>query len=476
MSSSEIIGREYEIEKINNCLESNHSQLIVIYGRRRIGKTFLVNRIFDGRFAFKVTGAYNKSKDFQIQTFKDEFYRKGVKNENIKNWHDVFFQLREYIESLDSTEKQIVFFDEMPWMETNKSDFFDYFELFWNDFGCAKSNLILIVCGSSSSWICNRFFDNKGGLFNRHSLRLFLEPFNLCETELFLKSKNIFWSRYDILQCFFATGGVPYYLDLLDKNESLSENIDNLFFRKRGLLWDEFDTLYGMLFKNEEIYKMLVETLSKKIYGMTRIEIAKETKLSENGFLTKKLTDLINSGLVIKRTRNGVKKETVYILNDYYTLFYFKFIKNHCGIDENFWKNSYNDRSRSTWCGMAFEKVCFDHINQIKNALGILGIISEEYSFYYNDGEQGAQIDMVIERKDKTLTVCEIKFCSDAYLIDKDYDANIRNKLGVFERFTEGKKTLQFVMITTYPIKKGMYSSIVNKNVTVDDLFAPKKQ
>lgn len=478
MVNHKIIGRKAECERLDKCIKADQAQLIIVYGRRRVGKTFLINQFFNGRFDFKLTGAYAQPKEIQLRYFAAELGRQaGEETAAPKDWIEAFAQLRSYLSSLPAEEKHTVFFDEMPWMDTQRSDFLPAFEWFWNDWGCAQDNLIFIVCGSATSWMVEKFAENKGGLFNRQTCRLYLQPFNLYETEQYLQSRNIEWSRRDIAECYMIMGGIPYYLSLLDPAMAFNANIDNLFFRKRAELWDEFDHLYQTLFTNSEQYIKIVEQVSKKRMGLTRNEIAEKTKLPANGVLSKMLHDLTDSGFIRKYSFYGRKsKDILYQLSDYYSLFYYRFIKGGFGKDEKFWSHTLDNPARRAWAGLTFEQLCKDHIPQIKNKLGIAGVLSEESSWFVSAGEgetesSGAQIDLLIDRRDQVINICEIKFSMNEFQIDKDYEQKLRNKITVFRQKTNCKKTIQLSMITTFGIQKNKYSNIVTNEVLLDDLF-----
>ena len=472
-----IIGRTNEIERIDRCMGESSAQLIIVYGRRRVGKTFLINEYFDNNFSFKITGAYKKSRRFQLEGFNEELIRKSGREWDMPaDWREAFRQLREYLESLPADQKQIVFFDEMPWLDTARSDFLSIFEWFWNDWASTQSNLVFIVCGSATAWMIDNISENKGGLFNRQSCRLYLEPFTLAETEDFLHSKDIVWSRYEIAECYMIMGGIPYYIKLLNRNLSYTQNIDQLFFKKHGELWDEFSHLYNTLFTNSDSYIRVVEALSNKKTGLTRNEIIKETGIPTNGILSQMLRNLVSSGFVrMSNLYGNKKKEARYQLADYYTAFYFRYIKNNYGKDEHFWSNAIDNPARRTWSELTFEQLCKDHIAQIKHKLGISGVLSQE-SVWYSSGNpdlgiSGAQIDLIIERRDRVINLCEMKFSINEYSIDKEYDHVLRNKLDTFRRMTGTKKSLQITMITTYGVKQGKYSGLIQSQVLLDDLF-----
>lgn len=474
--NSEIIGRKKECDRLDECMNADQAQLVIVYGRRRVGKTYLINEYFENRFAFKITGAYGQPKEVQLKIFDTSLSRQKRNNKlNSKDWFDAFNNLRDYLESLDTTEKQVIFFDEMPWLDTQKSSFLAAFEWFWNDWASTRRNLVFIVCGSATSWMDEKIANNKGGLFNRQTCKLFLKPFSLYEVEEYLKYKNIEWSRYDIVQCYMIMGGIPYYLSLLNSKLSLSQNIDALFFTDRGELSDEFEHLYRTLFTNSASYIKVVEALSKKKGGLTREELLKATGRQTGGDLSVILKNLELSGFIrISNFFNKKKKNALYQLCDYYTSFYFKFIKENYGKDDHYWSNAVDNPAKRTWEGLVFEQICRDHVSSIKKRLGISGVLSEESSWYVKGDKEihGAQIDLLISRRDHVTNLCEIKFSTGEYAIDKDYDLKLRNKIEAFRRDTSYKGTIQLVMITTFGLKKNQYSSLIQNQIVLNDLFS----
>lgn len=477
MNEKKIIGREAECARLKECVESSSAELVIVYGRRRVGKTYLINNYFDNNFAFKITGRYNCSKQEQLEVFAGEYMRKTKQKERpvLKRWMDAFNLLRDYLESLDIRKRQVVFFDEMPWLDTQKSDFLSVFEWFWNDWASTRDNLIFIVCGSATSWMDEKIASNKGGLFNRETCKLFLKPFNLHETELFLMSKGISWSRYEIAECYMIMGGIPYYLDTLSRSTGLKQNIDRVFFSESGELRDEFQHLYATLFTNSPDYIRIVEILSRKNRGMTRKELAEASGSPENGRLTTILRDLELSGFIrasrfYRKKRNGI----IYSLSDYYTSFYFRYLGKR-GNDEHQWSNSIDSPSKRAWSGYAFESLVRDHIREVKQRLGISGVLSEEYSWSKKGDETGpgAEIDLIIDRRDDTVNLCEIKYSTGEYVIDKSYDLTLRNKIEAFRMSERKSKSIQLTMITSFGLRRNMYSGIVLNEVVLDDLFVP---
>ena len=479
MDTSRFIGRSEECDRLTRCMSEVDAQLIIIYGRRRVGKTYLISKFFEGQFDFKLTGIFDEPRSIQLRNFTNELSRQtGVEHNIPKDWTDAFGLLRNYLENLPKDNKKVVFFDEMPWMDTKNSGFLSAFEFFWNDWGSTVDNLVFIVCGSASSWMSKNIANNKGGLFNRQTCSIYLKPFNLYEVEKYLESRNIFWSRYDIAQCYMIMGGIPFYLRLLNPQYDFNENIDRLFFKLKGELWNEFNLLYHTLFSSSEKYIKIVETVNEKKCGFTRNEISEKTGLPANGRLSQMLVDLVDSGFLRKYSfYDKKKKEVLYQLSDYYSLFYLRFIKDNYGKDEHAWSNMNDNPRRRAWSGFTFEQLCKDHINEIKQKLGISGVLTETSTWYIkgsesdDEGSRGAQIDIVIDRRDHVVNLCEIKFSINEFEIDKEYDMTLRNKIAAFNRATDCKKTVQVTMVTTYGVKKNKYRSIVGKEVVLDDLF-----
>lgn len=470
----QIVGREKEIKELRNRYESKSPEFIVVYGRRRIGKTFLIRQTFQNKFDFYLTGLYKKNIRRQLENFANALIEySGEDIDTPKDWFEAFRLLKKYLQGVNHPGKKVVFLDEVPWMETRKSDFISALENFWNSWGSGENDLMLIVCGSATSWITKKIFSNKGGLFNRDTERIFLEPFTLKEAEEFLDKKQILLPRKDIAECYMIMGGIPYYLDKMEKGMSLSQNIDNIFFKKRCKLWDEFSRLYESLFDKPEQHLKIVKAMHSKKSGLTRKEIAEATGLPENGRLTQTLQELEDCGF-ISSSKNWMKskKDCIYRLCDFYTLFYYDFIKDNYGEDDNFWSDRIDNPAHCTWTGLSFELLCLSHIQQIKNKLGISGISSRQCSWRGSDTDANkAQIDLLIDRRDGIINLCEIKFSDHEYSITKSYETELLNKVNVFKASTATKKSIHLVMITTFGIQKNSHSAIIQNEVTLDDLF-----
>ena len=398
MDKNLFIGREYEIRQLEKYRNSKESEFVIVYGRRRVGKTFLVKEFFDDTYDFKVTGLYKKTKKTQLKNFYLALQEYGSSVKKIPgDWLEAFAELKKLIKGIKENRKKIIFIDELPWLDTRQSDFLAAFEGFWNDWGAQQNDIMLVVCGSATTWITNKILSDKGGLFNRAARRLYLMPFTLAETERYLKSRGIHWSRYDIVECYMTMGGIPYYLKLLDNELSYLANIDTIFFKRNGSLWDEFDHLYETLFGNSKGYLKIIETLSTKKSGLTRNEIIKEGKLEDNGLLTEMLKNLKDSLFVRAYNTFGYdEKNVVYQLSDYFTLFYLRFMKGRQNPDEHFWTHFLDNPSKSSWAGQTFEQVCKDHIVQVKKAIGISALLTDVSSWHGATDNGKAQIDLMV--------------------------------------------------------------------------------
>lgn len=469
---SEIIGRIKEQKDLKEYMASKSSEFIAIYGRRRVGKTFLVREMLGDNFAFYVTGMDNVSMQDQLLNFNLALRRSSGKEwPTVSNWLLAFDQLISYLEGLPRGNK-IIFMDELPWMDTHKSGFVSALEHFWNAWASARKDIKLIVCGSATSWMIDKLINNRGGLHNRLTHRMLIEPFTLQECELYFRSKGIAYSRHEIAECYMIMGGIPFYLSQMKKGMSVAQNIDRLFFEEGAALGNEFDNLYRALFKYSEKYISIVEALVMKGKGLSRMELIKHSGLSNNGGLTTMLKELEACGFIRRYEPFGkIKKDALYQLVDFYTLFYFKFIQKNRYKDEHFWTTSLESPVHRAWSGYAFEMLCLCHIRQIKKALGISGVQSLVSSWRTESSEEGAQIDLVIDRKDQTVNLCEMKYSIAEFVIDKKYDAVLRNKLAAFLTETKTRKSIQLTFVTTYGVKNNAYSSRVQNEVLLEDLF-----
>ena len=480
MTSNGLIGRAYEQKLINSYINSEKAELIAVYGRRRVGKTFLIKRMFDENFAFSFTGIYDVSRAVLLSQFKKHLERYSESTiPKIKNWFEAFDALQSYLETLKS-DKIVLFFDELPWMDTPKSNFLAAFGQFWNTWASTRPNVKIIVCGSATTWMLSKFIGDKGGLYGRVCRSIWLKPFTLGETEAFIKEiKGIELTRSQILETYMIFGGIPYYLDMLIKGIPLSKNVDELLFKQGAPLRMEFNFLFRSLFNEAEIYRKVIETLASKMKGMSRQEIADALKLKKGGFLTEVLENLITCDFIRKYNAIGkTGQDAQYQLTDLFSFFHIKFVAHDSGQDSEYWSKITGKGKMTAWSGYAFEQVCLHHIDQIKQALSIGGVIGNICSwackpFIDKNGTQwkGGQIDLLIDRADDVINICEIKHVSSKYVIDADYEQRLRDRASLFRTVTKTKKALHHTFITTYGVAQNSHSGIVQSEVKMDDLF-----
>lgn len=479
-----IIGREQEIEKLENYISSRKSEFIAIYGRRRVGKTFLVKELFENRFAFRVTGKDNVITKEQLASFSFALNDQLGIEADVTNWPEAFRLLQKTLEKMPDGTK-IIFFDELPWFDTYASNFISALEHFWNDWAFYRSDIKLIACGSATTWMLNQVINSRGGLHNRITHNILLSPFKLHEVEEYFKSQGFYYERPEIIECYMAMGGVAYYLSLFETNKSVAQNIQQLCFTRGGELTEEFERLFNSLFKKADNHLAIVTALKNKGKGMTRLDLLDATGLANNGRFSQILKELEQCDFIRSYTPFGKsKKDMMYQLIDPFCLFYFKFMHNKGAFLDNHWVKMQTTAEYESWCGHAFEIVCLHHINEIVKALGIDGCINTPCSWSYRpttkvladeeadeDLKHGTQIDLLIDRSDRSISICEMKYCNGEYEISKAYDAHLVHRLKVFKKVTKTTKTLIPTFVTPHGLYNNMYARKINRQVTGNDLF-----
>jgi AAA+ ATPase superfamily predicted ATPase len=467
-----IIGRKAEMRELEKYNNSGRPELVILYGRRRVGKTYLIREYFENNFAFYFTGSINVPNKVNLANFDKAILEYGgdVKTAS-KSWSDAFGYLKTLLQKA-TVKRKVVFIDEMPWLDARKSDFLPSFDYFWNSWASANPEILLIGCGSATSWITKNIFKNKGGLHNRATGRIYLAPFSIGECEEFFKSRNVEITRYQLAECYMIFGGVPYYLNLFDRGLSFSQNVDKLCFSAVAPLRNEFEELYLSLYSNPRGHIAIVEALSKKKSGFTRNEICEAANLQPNGHLTEALSELEQCDFIAKYndfTKN--KNCSYYYLKDPFTLFYLRYMRDNRSNDEYFWTNYSDDGGHRAWSGYAFELLCRIHIKQIKLKLGILGVSTSTMSWRSKDSQPGAQIDLLISRKDGVINLCEMKYSLHPVTLTAKDDQNLQHKRVTFLAETGTRKAIHITMVATYGLSKKGYTASVQSEVTLNDLF-----
>lgn len=478
-----IIGREREIAEIKELYESGRPEFLAVYGRRRVGKTYLVKELLQSKFTFYHTGlspiddeGRKATKKDQLESFYYSMIRAGLnETKRPKTWLEAFFMLENLLEDLDDGSRQVVFIDELPWMDTPRSQFLTAFESFWNGWGNGRNNLMLVICGSATSWMVDHIINNRGGLSCRTTSEIHLSPFTLAETSDFLKSKGISLIDYDIAEAYMILGGIPYYLNYFKKGKSLAQNIDDILFAKKPRLNNEFNRLFRSLFIKPDVYKSIVRLLASKHAGFTRSEIAEKIGKKSGGNLTEILGTLKGSEFIDCYLPLGSRKDELrYRLIDPFCRFYLTFVEDNPGNDYHYWENSRNSGAVTAWRGITFEELCMLHVDQIKDALKVGGVLSTEsaYSFHGNGKLKGSQMDLIIIRNDHVVNLCEMKFSLTPFVIDNEYEDTLQERIDKLRQLLEDDNyTIHLTFVTVKGVKANAHSGIVQKEVLLKDLF-----
>lgn len=467
-----MVGRQEEVRLLREIAASDRSQFVVVYGRRRVGKTFLVRETFDYRFAFSHSGIENGSLSEQLEAFYESLVEHGLpETEKPRTWLEAFRLLKRLLISQGDSRK-IVFLDELPWMDTPRSKFVTALEHFWNGWCAARKDIVLIVCGSATSWMIRSVLKNKGGLFNRANRVICLKPFCLAECEAYMRERGCSLGRLELVEGYMIFGGSPYYWSLLDPGRSLAQNVDRMCFTSAGELVPEYRRLYASIFRKPDTYMKIVTALFDKKCGMTREELSVATGIPATGRMTEFLEELEESGFVRPYAPIGKRKRgMVYQLIDSFTIFHLTFMQGRSSARRGFWIDAVDSPERHAWEGLAFERVCMLHEDALRCALGISGVATEISAWRSEQKKGGAQIDLLIDRRDDVINVCEMKFASDVYEISESYEKKLRHKLNLFKEESSTRKSIHLTLVTTFGIKRNTHSGIVQSEIKMDDLF-----
>lgn len=466
-----VIGRVYETQILTDSLTSHRSELVAVYGRRRVGKTYLVREFFGNRMTFSFTGLSAGNRADQIKNFMlklgeaDPAFRK---EKLPADWLEAFSYLRTFLKGMkESKKKKVIFIDEFPWVDTHKSGFLAAFENFWNDYCTTRSDLVVVVCGSAASYMVKKIISNSKGLSKRITQTIKLKPFNLHETQSFFKYKGVRMEEYEILKMYMVIGGIAEYLEHVKPGESSVTAIDRLCFQEGAYLENEYNEVFKSLFSESSFHQKIMNVLANnKKEGITRDELLMELNISSGGRFSNSLEELILSGFVLKYDayKNDMKT-TLYRIYDEFCLFHLQFIIPFKGSK---WTHIFQKQAYKSWCGLAFETICLKHSEEVKKALNCNQIESKDYSWKNTK----AQVDLVIDRDDQVVNLCEIKFYNDVFSMDSAYLQKLRNKENQFRVSTKTKKGISTAMLTTWGIEVNQYSqAIVTNSLTMNCLF-----
>lgn len=469
----EILGRVLEKNRLTDTLNSHRSELVAVYGRRRIGKTYLIREFFSERIIFSFTGLSDESKSKQIKNFVlklHEYTDSKFKNEPLPtDWLEAFSLLKRYLKTIKETKKKkVLFIDEFPWIDSQKSGFLSAFENFWNDYCTTRSDLIVVICGSAASYMVKKIIRNVKGLSKRITQTIKLMPFTLKETKEFLRYKGVKMEEYELLKLYMSIGGVAEYLEHVNAGESVVATIDRLCFQPSAYLENEYDEVFKSLFDEYSYHQRIMNVLAdNRKEGVTRNELIQYLGISSGGKFSSSLEDLIQSGFILKyEAFKNSKKVILYRIYDEFCLFHLQFLQKYKGSS---WMSLFQQQSYITWCGYAFETICLKHIEALKKALKCDQIAS----FNYHWNNQHAEIDLVIDRNDGVVTLCEIKFYNEVFSLDQHLLQQLRTKENEFRKTTKTKKSIYTCLISTFGIKSNEYSNaILSNSLTMLDLFS----
>lgn len=473
----ELQGREEEQKILHKLLKTKRAEMVAVYGRRRIGKTFLIRQAYAKDICFEMTGIQHGSLEDQLHNFRqklEEYFNLGQPVDTPTNWLEAFQMLKGALSRLRRKRKLVIFMDELPWIATHKSGFLEALGHFWNDW-LSKQHIVLVVCGSAASWMMEKVVSQKGGLHNRITRQIHLKPFTLRETESFLRSQGVRLDRYQLMQLYMAMGGVVYYLQQAEPGFSAAQIIDKAFFVKQAPLRNEFDNLYAALFNHHARHVAVIRTLAQKWKGMTRNELIQQGPFKNGGGLTKTLHELeLSSFITAYQPFGRVKRQTLYRLTDEYSLFYLKFIERKKAASPGKWQQLMQKQAYHTWAGYAFESLCLKHVDAIVAALGLSAIYTEASSFFRqgNNERPGAQIDLIIDRADHSIHLCELKFYNTEFVFNKAYAKALRVKKEVFRQATKTSKQLFITFISPYGLLQNEHSTgLIDHSMVADALF-----
>ena len=471
-----MIGRKREKDILERCLTSNRPEFVVVYGRRRVGKTFLIKEYFNQQFSFYATGVARGNTAMQLRAFHASLKAYGSPEKDMpEDWFEALERLRALLMSKSTyrdpmSGKMVVFFDELPWMDTARSDFKSALDYFWNSWGSSQKDFVLIVCGSATSWITKHLLKDRGGFHNRITRRIQLLPFTLQECQQLLESNGNVMTQAQMIECYMIFGGIPYYLNLLDTRLSLAQNVEELCFKPYGELRDEFDELFRSLFKKPEKYLDVIRSLGETKKGKTRKELIENPSIDSGAGLTKVLEELEQCGFIRRYTNYTTPANGAFFqLVDPFTLFSLRYL---LGSNAKNWMEYINSSGYHAWRGNAFEIVCLNHVPQMKAALGISGVATEEFSWQSKETTPGAQIDLLLDRHDGIINLCEMKDTNEPFETDKTEYENIMHRLSAFQEETKPKKAIHITLVSANGLKRNKYSGVFQSIITGDDLFA----
>ncbi|NOQ73435.1 MAG: AAA family ATPase [Crocinitomix sp.] len=473
-----LVGRKNQLKSVDLILKSKKSEFVAVVGRRRVGKTYFIEAAFQKNICFRLTGIQDGTLAEQLTSFAIKM-AEHMGNPFVptppENWQQSFYQLKAYLKSLDKKRKRVIFIDELPWIATPRSGFLKMLAHFWNDYLSKEKHFVLVVCGSATAWITNNVINDKGGLHNRISHTIHLRPFDLAETKAFLESKKIALPDQEITKLYMAMGGIPYYLENIRKGETAATTIERMCFHPEGILKKEYNNLYRALFYNYRDHQKIIKVLAKSKKGLTREDLLKKSKVVDGGTFNRTMEDLILSNFIAEYNPfNKIKRGSLYRLEDEYSIFYHRFIQPNMKYAKGMWLQLSNGQAYKSWTGYAFESLCFKHIDNIKEALGIAAVYTQvsSYQLSGNKKRKGFQIDLVIKRSDNAIHLCEVKYYDGNFKMDGPYAARLNERKKLFRESTGTNAALFTTLIVNNDLMANEHAEqVVDSCVTLKEML-----
>jgi AAA+ ATPase superfamily predicted ATPase len=480
--NSQRIAREKEAHILDRLWDSTEAELVALYGRRRVGKTFLVRSILGQRIPFfELTGVKDGSTRLQLDNFAKVLSRvfyPGISVAPPKTWHQAFDMLVAAIDARPPDEKTTIFLDELPWLASPRSGLLQALDHAWNAELSRRPKVRLIACGSAASWMMKNVINAKGGLYNRVTRRVHLRPFSMLEAAAYLKSRGVRFTPMQMITTYLALGGVPYYLRLIEPELSAMQALHAVCLAPEAPLSDEFDRVFASLFEHDHEHQKIVKELAKHRYGVERKKLVKLLGKRSGGRLSNRMTELEASGFIRAFTPYGKDtRDTYYRLVDEFTLFCLRWMipvtRKGGGYTASGWQSQIRQPSWHSWAGYAFEGVCLKHADVLQDLLAFSEVPSQVGTWRHvprggRDGN-GAQIDLLYDRDDGVLSLCEVKYRDGEYALDRGAARSLMHKLDVFQRRMKPRKRISLSLITSGSFRPNAWSQdLIERHASIE--------
>jgi AAA+ ATPase superfamily predicted ATPase len=459
----QFIGRKVEIAQLTALIDLPRPSIAVIYGRRRVGKSELIRHVTQGKNVLSFEGLEGQPKHKQIKNFLFQLSaQSNIREKNISDWPDALILLR----TLTQDGQWIIILDEFQWMANYQNELVSVIKMIWEKYLSQNPDLTLILCGSIASFMKSKVLKSSA-LYGRTDYELNLHELNLSEISEFFPGKG----SDEVIDTAMLVGGIPKYLELISEYPSLYDALEPLAFSQDGFFKTEYDRLFASHFGKKPIFMKIIQTLATNPYGLTTGKLAKEMQVASGGTLCHQLDDLESAGFlhsIIPFDKPEGSKLRKYILMDAYVRFYHSIIRG--SMKETTPPNTQFHAIMSSpryaaWAGMAFEFLCMRHHKEISRILGFHGIPYTAGPFFQRKtlDTPGVQIDLLFERSDKILVLCEMKYLLAS--VPGDIIDQVNRKVSALQEKYPGRTILKVLLTKTGSTetvaKKGYFFRII---------------